>query len=101
MGYGRSATAGHTAQKHHHRSGRGTQPGCARAVHARVRTSLPSRGCDLSMMSRPHRLYRPYFHYADTPDRAWSYTTWRLRLLPGAGALPGGSVTMPYVAELC
>src|SRR5579859_427807 len=34
----------------------------------------------------------PYFHYAYTPDKAWTYTTGRLYLevLPGAGALLGG-----------
>jgi hypothetical protein len=34
----------------------------------------------------------PYFHYAYTPDKAWTYTTGRLELeiLPGAGALLGG-----------
>jgi hypothetical protein len=34
----------------------------------------------------------PYFHYAFTPDKAWTYTAGRLDLeiLPGAGALLGG-----------
>ena len=34
----------------------------------------------------------PYFNYAFTPDKAWTYTTGRLELeiLPGAGALLGG-----------
>jgi hypothetical protein len=34
----------------------------------------------------------PYFNYAFTPDKAWTYTTGRLDLeiLPGAGALLGG-----------
>jgi hypothetical protein len=38
----------------------------------------------------------PYFHYAYTPDRAWTYTTGRLYLeiLPGAGALLGGLIMM-------
>jgi hypothetical protein len=38
----------------------------------------------------------PYFHYAYTPDKAWTYTTGRLELeiLPGAGALLGGLLMM-------
>jgi len=38
----------------------------------------------------------PYFHYAYTPDKAWSYTTGRLWLgiLPGAAALLGGLVVL-------
>ena len=38
----------------------------------------------------------PYFHYAYTPDTAWTYTTGRLYLeiLPGAGALLGGLILM-------
>src|ERR1700733_3942068 len=38
----------------------------------------------------------PYFHYAYTPDTAWTYTTGRLELeiLPGAGALLGGLLMM-------
>ena len=38
----------------------------------------------------------PYFHYAYTPDKAWTYTTGRLYLeiLPGAGALLGGLLLM-------
>jgi hypothetical protein len=38
----------------------------------------------------------PYFHYAYTPDSAWSYTSGRLWLevLPGAGALAGGLITL-------
>ncbi len=34
----------------------------------------------------------PYFHYAYTPDKAWTYTTGRLwlEILPGAAALLGG-----------
>ena len=38
----------------------------------------------------------PYFHYAFTPDKAWTYTTGRLYLeiLPGAGALLGGLILM-------
>jgi hypothetical protein len=38
----------------------------------------------------------PYFHYAFTPDKAWTYTTGRLDLeiLPGAGALLGGLILM-------
>src|ERR1700742_747360 len=38
----------------------------------------------------------PYFHYAYTPDKAWTYTTGRLYLeiLPGAGALLGGLILM-------
>src|SRR5258707_14274253 len=38
----------------------------------------------------------PYFHYAYTPDKAWTYTTGRLELeiLPGAGALLGGLLIM-------
>ncbi len=38
----------------------------------------------------------PYFHYAYTPDKAWTYTTGRLYLeiLPGAGALLGGLLIM-------
>ena len=38
----------------------------------------------------------PYFQYAYTPDKAWTYTTGRLYLeiLPGAGALLGGLIMM-------
>jgi hypothetical protein len=38
----------------------------------------------------------PYFHYAFTPDKTWTYTTGRLDLeiLPGAGALLGGLLLM-------
>ena len=38
----------------------------------------------------------PYFNYAFTPDKAWTYTTGRLELeiLPGAGALLGGLLIM-------
>src|SRR5258708_27660586 len=38
----------------------------------------------------------PSFHYAYTPDRAWSYTSGRLWLevLPGAGALVGGLIAL-------
>lgn len=38
----------------------------------------------------------PYFHYAYTPDSAWSYTSGRLWLevLPGAGALVGGLIAL-------
>jgi hypothetical protein len=38
----------------------------------------------------------PYFHYAFTPDKAWTYTTGRLDLeiLPAAGALLGGLIMM-------
>lgn len=34
----------------------------------------------------------PYFHYAYTPDKAWTYTTGRLwlEILPGAAAVLGG-----------
>jgi hypothetical protein len=38
----------------------------------------------------------PYFHYAYTPDSAWSYTPGRfwLEILPGAGAVVGGVITL-------
>jgi hypothetical protein len=38
----------------------------------------------------------PYFHYAYTPDSAWSYTSGRLwlEILPGAGALLGGLIAL-------
>ena len=38
----------------------------------------------------------PYFHYAYTPDSAWSYTPGRLwlEILPGAGAVAGGVITL-------
>lgn len=38
----------------------------------------------------------PYFHFAYTPDTAWTYNTGRLWLevLPGAGALLGGFLLM-------
>jgi MFS family permease len=38
----------------------------------------------------------PYFHYAYTPDTAWSYTTGRLwlEILPGAGAVLGGLIVL-------
>jgi hypothetical protein len=37
----------------------------------------------------------PYFRYAYTPDKAWSYTSGRfwLEILPGAAALLGGVLT--------
>ncbi|HWG13603.1 MAG TPA: hypothetical protein VG268_10070 [Streptosporangiaceae bacterium] len=36
----------------------------------------------------------PYFHYAYTPDKAWTYTTGRLwlEILPAAGAVIGGLI---------
>lgn len=38
----------------------------------------------------------PYFGYAYTPDKAWTYSTGRLwlEILPGAGALAGGLLMM-------
>lgn len=38
----------------------------------------------------------PYFHFAYTPDTAWSYNQGRLwlEILPGAGALLGGFITL-------
>src|SRR5258708_20704832 len=38
----------------------------------------------------------PYFHYAYTPNSAWSYTSGRLwlEILPGAGAVVGGVITL-------
>jgi hypothetical protein len=38
----------------------------------------------------------PYFHYAYTPDSAWSYTSGRLwlEILPGAGAVAGGVIAL-------
>jgi hypothetical protein len=38
----------------------------------------------------------PYFHFAYTPDRAWSYTSGRfwLEILPGAAAIIGGLVLL-------
>jgi hypothetical protein len=38
----------------------------------------------------------PYFHYAYTPDKAWTYNTGRLwlEILPGAAALLGGLLLM-------
>ncbi len=38
----------------------------------------------------------PYFHYAYTPDTAWSYTSARLwlEILPGAGTLLGGLIVL-------
>jgi hypothetical protein len=38
----------------------------------------------------------PYFHYAYTPDKAWTYTTGRLwlEILPGAAVALGGLVVM-------
>ena len=38
----------------------------------------------------------PYFHYAYTPDSAWSYTSGRLWLevLPGAAVLVGGLIVL-------
>jgi hypothetical protein len=38
----------------------------------------------------------PYFHYAYTPDSAWSYTSGRLwlEILPAAGALAGGLIAL-------
>jgi hypothetical protein len=36
----------------------------------------------------------PYFHYAYTPDKAWTYTTGRLwlEIVPAAGAILGGLI---------
>ena len=38
----------------------------------------------------------PYFHYAYTPDKAWSYTTGRLwlEILPGVAAVVGGFIVL-------
>ena len=38
----------------------------------------------------------PYFHYAYTPDKAWSYTTGRLwlEILPGIAAVVGGFIVL-------
>ena len=38
----------------------------------------------------------PYFHYAYTPDTAWTYTSGRLwmEILPGAAALLGGLILL-------
>jgi hypothetical protein len=38
----------------------------------------------------------PYFHYAYTPDKAWTYTTGRLwlEILPGAAAFLGGLILL-------
>src|SRR6266571_687309 len=38
----------------------------------------------------------PYFHYAYTPDSAWTYTTGRfwLEILPGVGAMLGGLIVL-------
>src|ERR1700733_12746427 len=38
----------------------------------------------------------PYFNYAYTPDKAWTYSSGRLwlEILPGAGALLGGLLMM-------
>jgi hypothetical protein len=38
----------------------------------------------------------PYFHYAYTPDKAWTYTTGRLwlEILPGAAAALGGLIVL-------
>jgi hypothetical protein len=38
----------------------------------------------------------PYFHYAYTPDRAWTYNTGRLwlEILPGAATLLGGLIVL-------
>jgi hypothetical protein len=38
----------------------------------------------------------PYFHYAYSPDRAWTYNTGRLwlEILPGAAALLGGLIVL-------
>jgi hypothetical protein len=38
----------------------------------------------------------PYFHYAYTPDSAWTYTTGRLwlEILPGIGAVTGGAILL-------
>jgi hypothetical protein len=38
----------------------------------------------------------PYFHYAYTPDKAWTYSTGRLwlQILPGGAALLGGLLLM-------
>jgi hypothetical protein len=38
----------------------------------------------------------PYFHYAYTPDTAWTYNTGRLwlEILPGAGAFLGGFIVL-------
>jgi hypothetical protein len=43
----------------------------------------------------------PYFHYAYTPDRAWSYNTGRLwlELLPGAAVFLGGLFLMIATAR--
>jgi hypothetical protein len=38
----------------------------------------------------------PYFHYAYTPDKAWTYTTGRLwlNILPGAAVVLGGLIVL-------
>jgi MFS family permease len=38
----------------------------------------------------------PYFHYAYTPDKAWTYTTGRLwlEILPGVAAVLGGLIVL-------
>ena len=38
----------------------------------------------------------PYFHYAYSPDHAWTYSTGRLwlEILPGAAALLGGLIVL-------
>ena len=38
----------------------------------------------------------PYFHYAYTPDKAWTYNTGRLwlEILPGAAVFIGGILLM-------
>jgi len=38
----------------------------------------------------------PYFHYAYTPDSAWTYTTGRLwlEILPALGTLAGGAIVL-------
>ena len=38
----------------------------------------------------------PYFHYAYTPNSAWTYTTGRfwLEILPGVGAMLGGLIVL-------
>jgi hypothetical protein len=41
-------------------------------------------------------LVGPYFHYAYTPDKAWTYTTGRLwlEILPGAAVVLGGLIVL-------
>ena len=42
----------------------------------------------------------PYFHYAYTPDAAWTYTTGRLwmEIAPGAATLAGGIILLSSAA---